>query len=269
METPEGSSLASSARAHRDGFDPSALGRAGEHLTVEAPADGLDERGLDALLEPAALADAIEAHGASVGADTLPVAASSWAKHLVTILAPGVLVAWTLQETGLDASPSNLTVHLDEGSPRRVRILEPGRVSVGSDARDRGIETLFGASVEPLAGCLDDLAGLEPSRVWSTVGVLVAHVFHHVPEERAGPRVAGDRERLLGADAAAWVDRENPLAGVVEPEPLPAGAPVDAYPVREACCLKVALPGKGACRSCPRLSADQRARRLAERGGEG
>lgn len=239
-------------------FDPAAVGPYGRHLTLDQPGDHHGVPAAD-LLDEATLGGVLARHRRGLGDVADTVAAAHWAKHHVTLLVPGVLAAWTLHGVGLDASPGNVRLHLREGTPRRVEVRDPSRVATGDGSRDRVLRTLFGDHLGGLFEVLHDRTGVDPDRLWATTGNVVAWLYDELaadhPHDR---RIQADRADLLDADEAPWAADGNPLQGTVRYEAPEDPTLPDRTPVRSACCLKRAVPGKTPCRSCPAVPADRR-----------
>lgn len=254
------------ALAEPGAFDPDALGTLGLTLTTEPPTGDRWELELTALLDHR-LEERVEAFADEVGQAPDPVVGASWSKHVSTVIAPGILAAWTLADVGLDASPANLALHLEGAQPRRCRILDPARVDRGRPERDRSLTTLMGDTIEPLFAAIEDATGVAAPTQWSNVGNLSAFLYDELDRHGiAAPGLAADRERLLASDRAAWREGPNPLQDPVTYERFEDEGLPDRYQVRRVCCLKRELPDAQACASCPELSHAQRRERLAERG---
>lgn len=252
-------------RAGEAALDPDALGVYGRPLTRDPPAEGHRAVPADDLQDPGTLGDLAIGHADDPGTVAPPVAASAWANHAVAVLVPGVLAAWTLQEVGLDASPSNVVLHVEEGLPRRTRLRDP-TPAADDRGRDAAVETLLGHHVAPLLAGLEDATGLAPRVGWGTVGTLVAWMYDrmedHAPDEAP---VASDRARLLEADEAAWGEAPNPLQDPVTRVPVDAPDLPDETMVRRTCCMKREIPAKAPCHTCPNVGDRRRQELLRDR----
>jgi siderophore-iron reductase FhuF len=247
-------------------FRPQALGSLAETLTTEPPSGGAREVPVEALLEED-LAEALARFRAGLGEVDGRVAAASWTNYAATVLVPGLVAAWTVADVGVDASPSNLCVHLDEGVPRRWRIQDSERVAEGDRERDRTIATLVD-TLNPLFADVEERTGLAERVGWAHVGNVVAYLFDRLAELGAIAPDDPDRARLLAAEALPGTG-SNPLQGTVERGSLGPGVDLDSYQVRTVCCLKRQLPGRAPCASCPHIDADRRTELVAERRGSG
>lgn len=250
--------------ARSDRFDPEALGTLGRGLTTGAPAPGHREVTLERLLADG-LEEELAAYARALGDVDRMLAGASWSKTVTTLVLPGVIGAWTLADVGLDASPGNLALHVEDDRPRRVRVRDPARLAPVSD-RDRALATLFGDSLEPLFEAITRSTGLPIETHWSNVGNLLAFLYDEL--ERRGIAVegtAGDRQRLLEEASAAWRAGPNPIEGTVRYTRFEAEGLPERYQVRQRCCLKRQLPGKQACTSCPAISPSQRRAQLEHR----
>lgn len=240
-------------------FDPASLGAWARSLTLDPADQGHEAIAASTLLDQAHLARRIEAHAQRLGEVALPVAASAWSKDLTTVLVPGILAAWTLQGIGVDATPSNIELHLDDGQPAAARLIDPTRIAAGDRERDLALTSLLGDHLAPLFDALHGTSGLAKAVLWGNLGPLVAWIYDHMAEEDpADARVQADRARLLEADQAAWADGPNPIRDPVRYEPLDLDGLPDRIPVRQTCCLKHLIPDDRACSSCPQLSQDDR-----------
>lgn len=246
-------------------FAPQALGLLARTLSVDAPGEGVEGVAVDAL-GCQRLEELIREHGEWLGGVDARVAAASWTNHLVTVLVPGLLTAWTVREVGVDASAANVALHLEGSRPRACQILDPTRVRTGRPARDVLLRALFADTLQSVFDLVQAVTDLPARMGWVHVGNLVAYVFDRLEEsELATPNTQADRSRLLVADQAAWGAASNPLKQTVHAVELPPGAALSTYQVRSVCCLKTEIPGKDPCVSCPRIDGDRRARLLAER----
>lgn len=253
------------ALAGSSAFDPQPLGTLGLTLTTEPPAEAHREVPVPALIDEAD--EHLEAYAATLGEVPPAIVGASWSKFVATVVAPGILAAWTLADVGLDASPANLALHLDGPKPRRCRVLDPERVDRGRPERDRSLATLLGDTIEPFFASVREASGVSAPIQWSNVGNLTAFLYDELDRHGiSGPTLEADRERLLAADRAAWREGPNPIQDPVRYERFDEAELPDRYQVRRVCCLKRELPGEGACASCPELSHAQRRERLAERG---
>jgi ferric iron reductase protein FhuF len=254
------------ALATAGAFDPDALGTLGMTLTTGPPTGDRWELPVAAMLEDG-LEERVEALAARLGEVPDPVVGASWSKHVSTVIAPGILAAWTLADVGLDASPANLALHLEGPEPRRCRILDPGKVDRGRPERQRSLATLMGDTLEPLFAAIERVTDVSDPIQWSNVGNLTTFLYDELDRRGiAAGGLAADRERLLNREAAAWREGPNPLQDTVGYERFEDPGLPDRYQVRRVCCLKRAIPDAQACASCPELSHDQRRERLADRG---
>lgn len=239
--------------------DPEALGLYGRTLTRDPPAPDHRSVPADALLQDGALEDVATGHADDPGTVPPAVAASAWTNHAVTVLAPGILAAWTLEAKGLDARPGNLDLHLEDGLPRRLRLRDPTPLGTGPGHRDAGLETLMGDLLTPLLEGLEEAAGLAPEIGWTTVGTLVAWMYDRMADHAPGAApVEADRARLLEAREAAWADAPNPLADPVTRVPVEGDDLPAEVLVRRNCCTKREIPGKEPCRTCPNVGPERR-----------
>lgn len=237
-------------------FEPSRLGLAGETLTCEGPSAGQVEVPADDVDRMVALiAERVE----ELGEVPRPVVAASWTNHLVTLLVPGLLAAWTLHDVAIDASAGNLALHADEGGPSRWRIVDPGRVDQGRDRRDRTLESVVEDTLRPLFAEVEATTGLRSEIGWTHVGNVAAYLFDRLEEAGNVTQGCEDRAGLLHAEDPAWSRGPNPLRGTVRYEPLPGEATPERYQIRTRCCLKREIPGKIACASCPHIETPRRA----------
>lgn len=247
---------------------PGRLGRLGRTLTTEPP-DEADAIHVADLLDGDRLDDLLEVHAEALGVAETTVVASSWTSWLSSVVCPGILAAWTVHDVGVDASPRNLALHLADGTPRRCRIVDPGRVDCGRSVRDRTLDTLFGETLSPLFSTVERRAGLDAGLSFHHVGNLVAWLYDHLAETDVNDTARPpDRAELLGPDKP-WGAGSNPMHGAVTYEPVPGSDLPETYPVRRRCCLKLQIPGKGPCVTCPVLSGDERADRIRARRQEG
>jgi len=251
-----------------DRFRPDALGTLGMTLTTEPPGDDRREVGVDELLA-GALGDHLEAYAAAVGDAEEVVLAASFSKAVSTVIAPGLLAAWTLADVGLEATPANLALHFEDAQPRRCRIRDPSLVAVGRPERDRTLASLFAETIEPLFAAIEDASGA-PARIqWSNVGNLTAFLYDELAAHGIGEDLGPDRRRLLASETSAWRSGPNPIEDPVTYEAFADPELPDRYQVRRVCCLKREIASKRPCASCPEIDTERRARRLAERGTHG
>lgn len=241
---------------------PDRLGRLGHTLAVDPPTEGREVR-VDRLIA-GDLDRLVDRHADRLGSAPSAVAASLWANYLVTVACPPVLAAWTLHDVGLDASSTNLAVHLEDGLPRQVRLLDAGQATRGRPDRDLGPETLVDTLAE-LFEALANRTAIGTDLLFNHVGNLAAYLFDRLDEAGlANEDTSADRRALLDEDPLPW-GRPNPFHDPVRYEPLHAPGLPEAYQVRRRCCLKVAVDDKSPCASCPGIDADRRVELVRQR----
>lgn len=242
---------------------PSRLGELGHALTTDLTSPEHREVELETLIDDK-LTQLVEAHGRRLGVDDR-VAASLWTNHLVTAACPPVLATWTLHAVGLDASPSNLALHLEDELPRQVRVLDPTRTARGDPDRDLGPRTLLETTTR-LFEALAEATGIETEILDNHVGNLAAYLFDRLAEAGyESDRLQADRETLLASASLPWNPASNPWRDPVDYQPLHGEGLPERYQVRRRCCLKLAVDGKPPCASCPSIGPERRTALVRDR----
>lgn len=240
-------------------FDLERLGPWGRTLTLAPPGEGQRALPATALLAGPTLEYVLGAYARDLGTDRLAVAASAWSKQHAKAVLPGPLAAWVVGAVGFDAAPQNTHIHLAGNDPVAMRLLDGDRATAGPPGRDRLVQGLFAEHLEPLYVRLHELSGLGLHVLWNNAGNLIAWLLDQFATTRPdNPRILPLRRALLEATEAAWTTRPNPLRDPVTYDTLDLPSGPKRIQVRQACCLRHALPGLGACTTCPLLSHDER-----------
>lgn len=220
------------------------------------------------LLDGATLEQAIRDHAAHLEADHTKAVGAAWAKHHGRALVPVVVAAMTVYRSGLDTTPGNIEFHLRHGAPRTVRIVAPERlVADDGDVVEKTMATLVDTHIGPLFDGIHAVTGTPRSVLWGSLGNLVAYVYDRLAETHPDVRhVARDRHRLLEAETAPWGTGPNPMRDPVRYETLDTPGLPPKVQVRRTCCLKLKLPGKPPCYTCPTLDHEARIRLMRELG---
>lgn len=246
------------------------------YISLSDKADALCSVSAAELLQPDRAQSFVKQYGEAIGA-LEPAAAATYFAGWFSGMALAVQYAVSLCNASFDASLAGLTIQMvyKEGRCALCFRLRDGTVRVAPEGekertawRDRILTAFYRDTVRPLYEAIAAAAGCDVGQLWGQLPSRMANQTEQWRKTEPGNgilyRISEDVRFLKdGLDPVVLNRRKSPfdvklryIESVKDPE--------QTIPMKSSCCMHYRTGNGVYCYTCPRLTEEQRAARLAE-----
>lgn len=227
-------------------------------------------------LQPENLKLEIVRKAEELATDRLKIAASEWLVEYIELLIPLVLIPMTLGGVGLDCTPGNLSLVIQDGHPKAIwpenwasslRYYRPGAPKIPTtfelpyaanlpEFHQFVFRGLFKQHLLPLFEQLTSLTGISSKLLWGIAGRSIFNLYKSLHQNLQCPAIQEDLAAMLERETnAAIADGKNPLYRVTYFNQATSNWAQPNY------CLQNRLPNGFTCGDCPLLKPEEKKER--------
>lgn len=227
-------------------------------------------------LQPENLKLEIVRKAEELATDRLKIAASEWLVEYIELLVPLVLIPMTLAGVGLDCTPGNLSLVIEDSRPKAIwpensvssiryhrsgapKIPTTFTLSTAASLQELHqfvFRALFKQHLTPLFEQLTTLTGISSKLLWGVAGRSIFNLYKSLQQDLQCPAIQEDLAALLERETNfAIAEGKNPLYRETY---FNQTTPNWAQPNY---CLQNRLPSGFSCGDCPLLKPEEKKER--------